>query len=161
MFDAFSSRSRIVVFVARFKAGERGSTTIDTEDLLIGLIREDQGTHGPMLSSFPSGEGSSVFPAPTHKQFFDPTIATTLQGSIEKSLPNLEPIATLTEIPLSDGLTPVFDAADAYRTQFQHDEVEPLHLLAAVFNDEGSVAERELLKIGVTRDEVLKGLRTD
>ena len=160
MFDAFSSRSRIVVFVARFAAGERGSKAIDVEDLLIGLVREDQGTHGSMLSKFLGGGVGSGFPTPTHKQFFDPAVAASLLHNIEESVPHLEPIATSTEIPLSDELSRVFEAAEGYRTQFHHDQIEALHLLAAVFNDERSVAVKELLKIGLTQEEVFKRLRT-
>jgi ATP-dependent Clp protease ATP-binding subunit ClpA len=102
----------------------------------------------------------SVLPAPTHNQFFDPIIAATLLSSIEESLPHLEPIAPWAEIPLSGGLARVFEAAEAYRTQFHHDEIEPLHLLAAVFNDEHSAAVRELGKIGITQEEFFKRLRT-
>jgi ATP-dependent Clp protease ATP-binding subunit ClpA len=161
MLDAFSSRSQIVIFVARFAAGERGSKAIDVEDLLIGLVREDQGTHGSMLSKFLGDGVGSGFPTRTHKQFFDPAVATSLLNNIEESIPHLEPIATSTEIPLSDQLSRVFEAAEGYRTQFHHDQIEPLHLLAAVFRDDGSFAVKELLKIGLTHEEVLKHLGTD
>ena len=160
MFDAFSSRSRIVVFVARLVAGERGSTTIDAGDLLVGLIHEDQGAHGSMLSKFSGGEGAvSRFPASTHKNFFDPTIATELLTSIEESLQHQEPIPPWIEIPLSDGLTRVFEAAESYRNQFQQKQVEPLHLLAAILNDQGSVASRELLSAGIIQEEVFESLQ--
>jgi len=116
MFDAFSSRSRIVVFVARFAAGKRGSNAIDVEDLLVGLVSEDQGTHGSMLSKFfGDGKGVSGFPTPTHRQFFDPAVAATLLNNIEESVAYLEPIATSTEIQLSDELSRVFEAAESYR----------------------------------------------
>src|ERR1700733_2851322 len=101
MFDAFSGRSRIVVFVARFAAGERGSNAIDVEDLLVGLVSEDHGTHGSMLSKFfGGGEVDSGFPTPTHKPFFAPAVAASLLKNIEKSIPHLEPIPTSIEIPL-------------------------------------------------------------
>jgi hypothetical protein len=161
MFDKFSSRSRIVVFVARFVAGERGSNAIDVEDLLVGLVSEDHGTHGSMLSKFfGGGEVDAGFPTPTHKPFFAPAVAASLLKNIEKSIPHLEPIPTSIEIPLSGELSRVFEAAEGCRIQFKHDEVEPLHLLAAVFNDEGRVAVKELLKIGLTQEEVFKRLRT-
>jgi hypothetical protein len=161
-FDAFSSRSRIVVFAARFAAGERGSNAIDVEDLLVGLVSEDQGTHGSILSKFfGGGKGDSGFPTPTHKQFFDPAIAASLLNNIEEPVACREPIATSIEIPLSDELSRVFEAAEGYRTKFQHEEVEPLHLLAAVFNDAGGVAVREVSKVGLTREEVIENLRTD
>ena len=44
MFDSFSKRATEVVFAARFKAGERGANMIDIDDLLVGLVLEDQGT---------------------------------------------------------------------------------------------------------------------
>jgi hypothetical protein len=162
MFDAFSSQSRIVVFVVRCAAGERGSIAIDVEDLLVGLVSEAQGTHGSMLSKFfGGGKGvESGFPTSTHKQFFDPAVAASLLNNIEESVAYLEPIATSTEIPLSDELSRVFEAAEVYRTQFHHQEIEPLHLLAAVFNDEGSAAVRELLGAGITQEEVFKRLCT-
>jgi ATP-dependent Clp protease ATP-binding subunit ClpA len=161
MLDAFSSRSRIVIFIARFAAGERGSKAIDVEDLLIGLVREDQGTHGSMLSKFLGDGVGSGFPTPTHKQFFDPAVAASLLNSIEGSVPHLKPIAISTEIPVSDELSRVFEAAEGYRTQFHHDQIEPLHLLAAIFNDEGSAAVKELFKIGLTPEDVFKRLRAD
>jgi ATP-dependent Clp protease ATP-binding subunit ClpA len=161
MFDKFSSRSRVVVFVARFAAGERGSNAIDVEDLLVGLVSEDQGTHGSMLSKvFSDGKGvESGFPTPTHKQFFDPAVAASLLNNIEESVAYLGPIATSTEIPVSDELSRVFEAAEVYRPQFHYQEIEPLHLLAAVFNDESSAAVRELRGAGITQEEVFKRLR--
>ena len=146
-------------FRRTFAAGERGSNAIDVEDLLIGLVREDQGTHGSMLSKFLGDGVGSDFPTRTHKQFFDPAVATSLLNNIEESVPHLEPIAISTEIPVSDELSRVFEAAEVYRTQFHHDEIEP-HLLVAVFNDEGSVSVRELRAAGITQEEVFKRLRT-
>jgi hypothetical protein len=49
VFDAFSVRARQIVFAARFKAGERGATSIGVEDLLLGLVLEDQGMLGEFL----------------------------------------------------------------------------------------------------------------
>src|ERR1700680_1147514 len=43
MFDVFSMRARQIVFAARLKAGERGASVMDVEDLLLGLMLEDQG----------------------------------------------------------------------------------------------------------------------
>ncbi len=41
MFELWSEASRRVVFVARFEAGAVGSPAIDTEHLLLGLVRVD------------------------------------------------------------------------------------------------------------------------
>jgi hypothetical protein len=43
MLDNFSTRAIHIVFGARFKAGERGASAIDTDDLLVGFVLEAQG----------------------------------------------------------------------------------------------------------------------
>lgn len=42
MLDSFSLRSKQIIFAARIKAGERGANTIEIDDLLVGLVLEDQ-----------------------------------------------------------------------------------------------------------------------
>ena len=43
MFERFTERARRVLFFARYEASQLGSATIDTEHLLLGLIREGKG----------------------------------------------------------------------------------------------------------------------
>lgn len=50
MFDLYSMRALRVIFAAQYKAGERGSGTIDVGDLVVGLVLEDQGKMGDVLS---------------------------------------------------------------------------------------------------------------
>jgi ATP-dependent Clp protease ATP-binding subunit ClpC len=42
MFERYTERARRVIFFARYEAVQFGSTTIESEHLLLGLIREDQ-----------------------------------------------------------------------------------------------------------------------
>lgn len=46
MFDRYSEAARQVIFLARLEAGKVGSKVIDTEHLLLGLIRIDPETLG-------------------------------------------------------------------------------------------------------------------
>src|SRR5215468_9050141 len=41
MFERYTERARRVFFFARYEASQLGSTTIETEHFLLGLIRED------------------------------------------------------------------------------------------------------------------------
>ena len=41
MFERYTERARRVIFFARYEASQFGSTTIETEHTLLGLIRED------------------------------------------------------------------------------------------------------------------------
>ena len=43
MFERFTERARRVLFFARYEASQLGSMDIDTEHLLLGLIRECKG----------------------------------------------------------------------------------------------------------------------
>ena len=53
MFERYTERARRVLFFARYEATQLGSTSIETEHLLLGLIRE-----GNVEARPPSGEGS-------------------------------------------------------------------------------------------------------
>ena len=43
MFERYSERARRVIFFARYEASQYGSPYIETEHLLLGLLREDSG----------------------------------------------------------------------------------------------------------------------
>ena len=49
MFERFTERAQRVLFFSRYEASQLGSTDIDTEHLLLGLIRECKGLPGVWL----------------------------------------------------------------------------------------------------------------
>ncbi|MGA7170362.1 MAG: Clp protease N-terminal domain-containing protein, partial [Candidatus Sulfotelmatobacter sp.] len=42
MFERYTEKARRVIFFARYEASQYGSPEIDTEHLLLGLIRENK-----------------------------------------------------------------------------------------------------------------------
>jgi ATP-dependent Clp protease ATP-binding subunit ClpC len=42
VFERYTERARRVIFFARYEASQYGSNHIDTEHLLLGLLREDK-----------------------------------------------------------------------------------------------------------------------
>jgi len=42
MFERYTEAARRVIFFARYEASQYGSAVIDTEHLLLGLVREDR-----------------------------------------------------------------------------------------------------------------------
>jgi ATP-dependent Clp protease ATP-binding subunit ClpC len=164
MFETFSEPARQIVFAARVKAGERGGEAIDTADLLVGLILEDQGMVSALLLKLDRGTGPFEPLAnrrPLHTPFFSPTQAQDLLGSLEKLLPQSQPLATTAEIPISPSLQRIFNSAKALQTSLQHSAVEPLHLLAAALAEESSPGVQLLHDAGVTEEKVLLALRGD
>jgi ATP-dependent Clp protease ATP-binding subunit ClpA len=157
MFDNFSTRARQLVFAARFKAGERGAAVIDTDDLLVGLVLEDQGLLVKAL--FPDVEENAfVRNSQPHVPFFSHKFAEDLLTELKKSLPRSEPVPETTEIPLSSLLERVFDLAKELQPQFRHGHMEPLHLLAAILKEDSSEGAKLLRRSGVTLENVLSEL---
>ena len=56
MFERYTERARRVIFFARYEASQFGSTTIETEHLLLGLIREDKNLTNRFLRNHSSIE---------------------------------------------------------------------------------------------------------
>ena len=157
MFDNFSTRARLLVFAARFKAGERGAAVVDTDDFLVGLALEDQGLL--LKSLFPDVEENAfVGKGQPHDPFFSHKIAEDLLTKLEKSLPRSQPVPQTTEIPLSSSLVRVFDLAKELQPQFRHSHMEPLHCLAAILKEDSSEGAKLLRLSGVTLENVLSEL---
>ena len=124
MFDSFSLRSRQIVFAARVKAGERGANMIDIDDVLVGLILEDEGMlemlEEGLFPKLREGRVHLVNEAPLHIPFFSPEIANDFLAKIEGILPRAEPVGTSTEIPLSSAVVHAFNSAEEIHTRFGH-----------------------------------------
>src|SRR5450759_1574727 len=118
MFEVFSVRARQIVFAARFKAGERGGTSIDVDDFLLGLVLEDQGMLGENLFSALQGQvGTPVNETPSHIPFFSQEAAKNLVTRIEAHSTAAKPVSLATEIPLSAALERAFCVAKELQTQ--------------------------------------------
>jgi hypothetical protein len=160
MLDNVSERARQIVFVARVKAGERGAKMIDTDDFLVGLILEDQGTlEKNVFSMIFEGQGTPVNRAPSHTPFLSPKVAQDLLTSLGKELPQSEPVPLTTEVPLSPSLEQVFNSAKDVQTEFRHNQTEPLHFLAAIITSESGQGVKLLQGFGITYEKVLRALR--
>jgi hypothetical protein len=113
MLDNFFPRARQIVFGARFKAGERGGTKIETDDFLVSLLLEDQGMlERTVFSKLLEGEGALLNQVPSPVPFFSSVLAQDLLVKLETSLPQSQAVALTAEVPLSASLKRVFTAAE-------------------------------------------------
>src|SRR5438874_5539448 len=53
MFERYTERARRVLFFARYEASQLGSISIETEHLLLGLIREGKGLTSRIFANQP------------------------------------------------------------------------------------------------------------
>ena len=90
MFEQYSKRTLEVIFAARFKAGERGSGDIDVGDLVVGLLWEDQGKTGDLLS-LELPQSGVVIGLDAHPPFIPPEVAARLLLSVDNILTHSTP----------------------------------------------------------------------
>src|ERR1700733_15830299 len=81
MFERYTERARRVIFFARYEASTYGSTAIETEHLLMGLLREDRNLTNRFLHS--SGTVESI------------------RSEIEARITIREKVSTSIDLPLS------------------------------------------------------------
>ena len=149
MFERYTEKARRVIFFAKYEASQFGSPYIETEHLLLGLLREDKALTNRFLRS--AGPLESI------------------RNQIEKHTPIREKVSTSVDLPLSNECKRVlaYAAEEAERLSHQHIGTEYLLLgllrednffASQILQDRGLLppAIREELK-GTARENVQRG----
>src|SRR6201990_2610243 len=138
MFERYTEKARRVIFFARYEASQFGSPYIETEHLLLGLLREDKALANRFLRSHAAVES-------TRKQIEgQPTIG--------------EKVATSVDLPLSHECKRVlaYGAEEAERLNHKHIGTE--HLLLGLLREEKRFAAEILhergLRLSQVREEI-------
>jgi hypothetical protein len=138
MFERYTEKARRAVFFARYEASQYGSPYIDTEYLLLGLIREDQALIG---------------------RFLRPTSAAAdIRAEIERQIPPRERTSTSIEMPLTNECKTVLILAAEESDRLGHPHVGTEHLLLGMLRVEGSLAARLLRERGLKREAIREQL---
>ena len=140
MFERYTEKARRVVFFARYEASQYGSPYIETEHLLLGLVREK-----PTLAKrFLGGVEAKL----------------AIRAEIEKHIPPRERIATSVEVPLTEDSKKVLRLAAEEADRLGHRHVDTEHLLLGLLHVEGSLAAQILqakgARLATLREEVAK-----
>ena len=130
MFERYTERARRVIFFARYEASQLGSRTIETEHLLLGLIRENNGLTGQLLGR------SKIEPED-------------IRGEIEARTRVREKISTSVEIPLSVESKRVLAYAAEEAEKMFHKYIGTEHVLLGLLREKKSLASRILLEKGM------------
>jgi ketosteroid isomerase-like protein len=134
MFERYTQKARLVIFFARYEASQYGSSFIEPDYLLLGLLREDP----PLVLRF-LGPNST---------------ATNIRTAIEKQITRRERISTSVEMPLTDECKKILSRALEEADRLGQQRVGTEHILLGVLRAEGSVAARLLLERGVKVEAV-------
>ena len=104
MFERYTEKARRVIFFARYEASQFGSPYIETEHLLLGLLREDKALTNRFLRSHASVES--------------------IRKQIEAHTTIREKVSTSVDLPLSNECKRVLAYAAEEAEQVQQAEVE-------------------------------------
>jgi len=138
MFERYTEKARRVIFFARYEASQYGSPYIETEHLLLGLLREDRA-----LAKWFPGESS-----------VEPGIRTEIEGQITQR----ERISTAVEVPLTEECAKVLKLAGEEADRLGHRHVGTEHVLVALIRVEGSLAAKLLRKRGLKPEAIREQL---
>jgi ATP-dependent Clp protease ATP-binding subunit ClpC len=138
MFERYTERARRVVFFARYEASQLGSGAIETEHLLLGLIREGKG-----LTSHLFAKGHLSMDQ--------------IRKDVEGRSPWREKVSTSLEIPLSGESKRVLAHAAEEAERMMHNYIGTEHILLGLMREERSVAAAILGERGMR----LAGVRED
>jgi Clp amino terminal domain, pathogenicity island component/Putative restriction endonuclease len=138
MFERYTEKARRVIFFARYEASEFGSSSIETEHLLLGLLREDKALTNRFLPAIDSVES--------------------IRQRVRAVTPARPKISTSVDLPLSQESQRVLAYAAEETERLSHKHLGTEHLLLGLLREENCLAATLLrehgLAIETVREEV-------
>jgi ATP-dependent Clp protease ATP-binding subunit ClpC len=145
MFERYTEKARRAIFFARHEAGEFGSPSIESEHLLLGILREDRTLTNRVLGSQMAVEA--------------------IRGQIGGQATIREKIPTWVDMPLSNECEQVLTNAAEEAELLSHPDIETEHVLLALLREENSFVAQIMRDCGLepqaVREEALKIIEED
>src|SRR5947209_93189 len=140
MFEKYNEKARRALFFARYEASKLGSRVIESEHILLGILREGEETVNEIFRRFQ-------------------VKAEDIRREIEGERVFVERIASTAELPLSEESKKILAYASHEAESMLHATVGSEHLLIGILRVEGCTAMRILAQHGfdvyTVREEVL------
>ncbi len=144
-FVHYTEKARRTIFFARYEASQFFSPMIETEHLLLGVLREDRAHLDLYLPSTDSI-------ATIRKQIEEHSAVR------EKSLPG-ERLPARMSFPLSDECERALAYAEEEAGMLGHERIVPAHLILGLLREEGSFAAQLLREHGAEIERIRSGLK--
>jgi len=140
MFERYTEKARRVIFFARYEASQFGSQQIETEHLLLGLLREDKALANRFLRSHAAVES--------------------IRKQVEAHTTIREKVPTSVELPLSHECKRVLAYAAEEAERLNHRHIGTEHLLLGLLREEKCFAAEILhergLRLSQVREEIAR-----
>jgi hypothetical protein len=134
MFERYTERARRVIFFARYEASQYGSPIIDTEHMLLGLLREDRLLLRHLLGPR--------------------CLDNEIRDEIETVIHRRERIATSVEVPLSEESKTILNLAGEEADRLGHQHIGTEHILLGILRLPDSLAAKLLTERGAKADVI-------
>jgi ATP-dependent Clp protease ATP-binding subunit ClpC len=138
MFERYTEKARRVIFFARYEASQFGSPYIETEHVLLGVLREDKGLTSRFLRSR----------------------AESIRKQIEANTTVREMISTSVDMPISDECKRVLAYAGEEAERLGHKHIGTEHLLLGLLREEKCFAAQILqecsVQLAAVREELAR-----
>ena len=138
MFEKYTEKARRVIFFARYEASQFGCTYIETEHLLLGLLREDKALTNRFLRAHTSIDS--------------------IRKQIEGRTTLREKVSTSVDLPLSQESKRVLAFAAEEAERLSHKHIGTEHLLLGLLREDKSFAAEILhergLRLTALREEL-------
>lgn len=134
MFERYTENARKSVFFARNEASQFACPEIQTEHLLLGILRTD------------TDLAARLFPAPGAVE--------AIRARIEQPPPTARKISLSTDLPLSPECKRILTNAAKHAERAQQKHIGTAHLLLALAAEESCLGAKLLMELGVTLDRL-------
>ncbi|MFZ0815106.1 MAG: Clp protease N-terminal domain-containing protein [Candidatus Sulfotelmatobacter sp.] len=139
MFERYTEKARRVIFFARYEASQYGSPVIDTEHLLLGLLRENKALH----------------------HWLPKTNLPAIRERVDEHCPKHPSISTAIDLPLSGAAKRVLKHAMGEADGLSHKHIGTEHLFLGLLDEEGCFAAHLLLEGGADAASIRPQLRAE
>lgn len=140
MFERYTEAARRILFFSRYEASQFRRISIETEHVLLGLLR----TRDPVVERVLRDAGLSE---------------EKVRAEVAKETGNLGPLSTSVEIPFADQTKRVLHYAAEEADRLDHRHIGAEHLLLGLMRESGTAAERILAQAALHADLVRKQIR--
>src|SRR5579863_4532535 len=132
MFERYTEKARRVIFFARYEASHYGSEEINTEHLLLGLVREDRMLCRRCLK----------------------TNLESIRHRVDEHSPNRPSTPTNVDLPLSSDARRALKYAAEEADRLAHKHIGTEHLLLGLLDEEGGFAAVVLREGGADAEKI-------
>lgn len=139
MFERYTEKARRLIFFARYEASQFGSPYIETEHLLLGLLRESKESVTKLLSSATPVEAVKAIAL--------------IRSNIESNASHSKVIPTSVDLPLSNASKRALAYAAEEAERFSHQYIGTEHLLLGLMRETDGLASKILAVVGVTLEQ--------